>query len=79
MNSLKLRFAALVAALLNVVFAASIVRADVTSWYVNGPSGDDGNTGTEAAHPFKTIKKALTSAADGDTIFVAAGTYKEGS
>lgn len=48
------------------------------TWYVNGTTGDDENTGYDADHPFKTIAKALSMAIDGETILVAEGTYVEG-
>ena len=48
------------------------------SWYVNGTTGDDGNTGDTAEHPLKTISQALAKAVDGETILVAVGTYAEG-
>ncbi len=45
------------------------------SLYVS-PSGNDANPGT-AASPFKSIQKAIESAAAGSTIVVKAGTYRE--
>lgn len=51
----------------------------VTNYYVNGTTGNDTNSGTSAAAPFKTIQKALdeTTEGAGATIYVAGGTYKE--
>jgi hypothetical protein len=51
----------------------------VTSYYVNGTSGDNANTGTSPASAVKTIQAALdkTTEGVGSTIYVAGGTYKE--
>lgn len=51
----------------------------LTSYYVNGTTGNDTNTGTSAAAALKTIQAALnkTTNGAGSTIFVAGGTYKE--
>jgi len=56
-----------------------------TTWYVNSTNGDDlinnGKAATQTSPgvgPYKTIKQALTSAAAGDIISVAAGTYNTG-
>ncbi len=45
------------------------------AYYVS-PAGDDASTGTEAA-PFRTLAKACEVAAPGDTVHLAAGTYRE--
>ncbi len=47
-----------------------------TDCYVDATTGDDANVGTVAS-PFKTIQKAVSTAAAGGTIHVAAGTYVE--
>lgn len=51
----------------------------ITSYYVNGASGNDANTGTSASAALKTIQAALdkTTEGAGATIYVAGGTYKE--
>lgn len=48
-------------------------------WYVDAATGDDANNGTSPTSPFKTIQKAVETCADGDTILVAPGIYKETS
>jgi len=45
--------------------------------YVDGVNGSDSNSGTSWGDAFKTIAKALSVAADGDTILVADATYNE--
>lgn len=55
--------------------APLVVRACYdTNWYVDGATGDDGQTGT-AAQPKKTLKGALAHAVAGDVVHVAPGTY----
>lgn len=51
----------------------------ITSYYVNGTSGNDANAGTSASAALKTIQAALWKTTDGAgaTIYVAEGTYKE--
>ena len=44
-------------------------------WFVNGTTGSDSNDGSSAATAFKTIAKAVSSAANDETINVAPGTY----
>ena len=46
-------------------------------WYVDAATGDDANEGTSSDKAFKTIQKAVESCADGDTILVGPGIYKE--
>ena len=48
-----------------------------STWYVNGVSGSDNNNCKFPATPCKSIKHAISLAASGDSIIVAAGTYKE--
>lgn len=51
----------------------------ITSYYVNGATGNDSNNGTAAGTALKTIQAALNKTVNGSgsTIYVAAGTYKE--
>ena len=46
-----------------------------TTYYVNGTSGADGNSGTSSSSAKKTILAAVSSASSGDTILVSAGQY----
>ena len=48
-----------------------------STWYVNGVNGDDGNDCQTKATPCATIKHAISLAASGDTIQIAAATYGE--
>lgn len=48
-----------------------------STWYVNGVSGSDGNPCTSPITACKTIGHAIALTASGDTIRVAAATYKE--
>jgi hypothetical protein len=50
--------------------------AFAASYYVNGRTGNDNNTGT-SAQPFKTIARAVTAVAAGDTVVVNSGAYNE--
>jgi hypothetical protein len=63
-------FAAFFAALASTAVAG-------TTWYVNGVSGSDGNTCLSSTAPCKTIGHAHFLASSGDSIKVAAATYKE--
>ena len=48
-----------------------------TPYYVDGVSGNDGNTGLSWAQAFKTLGKANTTIVDTDSVFVKAATYNE--
>jgi hypothetical protein len=48
-----------------------------TTWYVNGTQGNDHNTGTSASTAFRTIGRAISYSASGDSIVVASATYTE--
>ena len=45
-----------------------------TGWFVS-PNGLDSNSGTNAAHPLKTIQNAINQSQNSDFILLAAGTY----
>jgi predicted outer membrane repeat protein len=47
------------------------------TWYVNGGNGDDGNSCKTKAMACATIGHAISLAASGDTIQIAAATYQE--
>ena len=48
-----------------------------TTCYVNGTTGNDGNSGQSAGAALKTVGAALAAVSPGGTIVVAAGTYTE--
>ena len=48
-----------------------------TTWYVDTTNGNDTNTGKDPNDAFKTLDKAKTSSAAGDTIVIAPGTYTQ--
>jgi len=58
---------------LSFSLATAVPVAAAGPWYVDGSVGTTGD-GTSAS-PFLTIGEAITTATDGDTINVAAGTY----
>ena len=51
------------------------MMALATTWYVNGSTGSDSNSGTSESAPKATIQAAVDMASAGDTILVAAGIY----
>jgi hypothetical protein len=59
------------------LFAAVPAALASTTWYVNGVSGSDSNNCMSALTACKTIGHAISLAASGDSIKVAAATYKE--
>jgi hypothetical protein len=61
---------ALLLALVPTAFASTI-------WYVNGTNGSDSNNCKSLTTPCKTIGHAISLASSGDSIMVAAATYKE--
>jgi hypothetical protein len=48
-----------------------------TTWYVNGVTGSDSNNCLSSLTACKTIGHAISLASSGDTVMVAAATYKE--
>ena len=51
------------------------MMALATTWYVNGSSGSDSNSGRSQSAAKKTIQAAIDISSDDDTILVAPGTY----
>ncbi|MCB9297750.1 MAG: T9SS type A sorting domain-containing protein [Lewinellaceae bacterium] len=51
-----------------------VSEASAATWYVK-PGGNDANTGNSWGAAFQTLQKALSVAASGDEVWVAAGTY----
>ena len=47
------------------------------TYYVNGATGSDSNSGLSSSSAKKTIQAAINAAANGDTVSVSEGTYKE--
>ncbi len=56
---------------------ATGAMAHAATYYVNGSSGNDANTGTSSASAWRTIQKAANSMPAGNTCLVAPGTYNE--
>ena len=56
---------------------SSIGATTGSAIYVDGTSGVDTNTGTSKDAAFATIATAMTAIKDGDTLYIAPGTYNE--
>src|SRR5215469_4473161 len=63
--------------LLTAVAGALAPSAFATTWYVNGVTGNDSNNCMSPTTACKTIGHAISLAASGDTVKVAAATYTE--
>ena len=48
------------------------------TWYVDGTHGSDANAGNSATAAFKTLAKAVSNIAAGDTVLIRKGLYREG-
>jgi hypothetical protein len=48
-----------------------------STWYVNGVTGNDNNDGKSSLSACKTIGRAISYSTSGDSIIVAAATYRE--
>jgi hypothetical protein len=57
--------------------AAAALRAGAVEYHVDAASGADGNSGLAPSSAFRTIGRAVSNAAPGDVIHVAAGVYRE--
>ena len=58
-------------------FLALAPLANARNWYVNGMNGSDSNGCTSPTTACKTIKHAISLASSGDSVMVAAATYRE--
>src|SRR5215472_14990203 len=63
--------------LLGTLLLALAQFASATTWYVNGATGKDTNNCLSPTSACKTIGHAISLASSGDSITVAAATYKE--
>jgi len=61
----------------SVLIALTSTAIASTTWYVNGVSGSDSNACTSSTTACKTVGHAISLAASGDSIRVAAATYTE--
>ena len=60
-----------------MTLCTSALCASATNRYVSQATGNDSNNGTSWASAMKTITKGFNACTDGDTLFIAAGTYNE--
>ena len=72
-----MKYKLLTAFLLTAMAATLAPSAWATTWYVNGVTGNDSNDCTSPTTACKTIGNAISLAASGDTVRVAAATYTE--
>jgi hypothetical protein len=63
--------------LIAAFLAAAPTALATTTWYVNGVSGNDANNCLSSSTACKAIGHAISLASSGDSIKVAAATYKE--
>jgi hypothetical protein len=70
----KLAFSSL---LLTLSLASAPTARATTAWYVDGVNGSDSNNCQSSSTPCKTIGHATSLASSGDSMMVAAATYKE--
>ncbi|GEM_PF-6115931 len=68
---------AIMALILGVFFVIVPHARAANTYYVNGNTGNDANSGLTLALAKKTISNAITTASAGDTIVVVAATYNE--
>ena len=62
---------------LALYFALTVNALASNTWYVNGVIGNNANNGKTPATAYRTIGHAISKSASGDSIIVAAATYKE--
>lgn len=63
--------------LLLLTVCTAVLCASAANHYVSQTAGSDSNDGLSWAAPMQTITAGFGACADGDTLFVAAGTYNE--
>jgi hypothetical protein len=73
----KSLFGRLLILALFIPLVPAVPAALASTWYVNGVNGNDSNDCKSRQHACKTIGHAISLASSGDSIMVAAATYKE--
>lgn len=69
-------FILMIALAISVLTALPVSVSAVTSYYVDSTNGNDNNSGSFST-PFRTIQKAASVMAAGDTCYIRTGTYNE--